>query len=102
MLNATYKVIDNIGSKAIIKKLDKIKDEIRNDKQAMGLINKFYEAKDLYNNYNLKDEFLLAKNNLLKNDLIKSFIEIQNEINMLTLYINKKIDSLTKDTIHKV
>lgn len=99
MLKEVYKVIDSMESSAIVKRLDEIKKNIKNDKEAMELINKFNDAKELYSKYNLKDEFLVVKTNLLNNELIKSFVEIQNEINMLALYINSKIDNLTKDTI---
>ncbi len=94
MMDKVYSIIDNIETLDIRKKLKKIKEEIRNDDTAKKLIKKFNNAKELYEKYNYKDEFLLAKKELMSNELIKSYIEIQNEFKLLGLYINININAL--------
>ena len=93
-MEKVYDIIDNIEVLDIKKKLDLIKEEIKNDNNAKKIIKKFNDAKELYEKYNYKDDFLLAKKELMSNELIMSYIEIQNEFRMLGLYINKKIDML--------
>ena len=94
MINNVYKIIDLIESSNIKKKLDVIKLQIKNDKDATDLINKFNSAKQLYEKYNYKDEFIKAKMNLYNNKLIKEYIDIQNDFNYLMLYINSKFKDI--------
>ena len=49
-----------------------------------------------YEKYNLKEEFIKAKEDMLKNELIKEYVMIQNKVNMLTLQINNRIGKITK------
>ena len=95
-MDKIYDIIDNINNLDITKKLEVIKEEIRNDEVAKKLIKKFNNAKELYEKYNYKDEFIKAKKELLESKLIKEYIDIQNEINMLIMYINSKINDITK------
>ena len=60
------------------------------------LIDKFNYAKENYEKYNLKEEFIKAKEDMLKNELIKEYVMIQNKVNMLTLQINNRIGKITK------
>lgn len=94
MIDRVYNIIDNIEMLDIKNKLDKIKKEIKEDENTRKLIKKFNNVKELYEKYNYKDEFLLVKKELMNNKLIKSYIEIQNEFSLLSLYINKKLDML--------
>lgn len=94
MIDRVYNIIDNIEMLDIKNKLDKIKKEIKEDENTRKLIKKFNNVKELYEKYNYKDEFLLVKKELMNNKLIKSYIEIQNEFSLLSLYINKKLDVL--------
>lgn len=94
MIGNVYKVIDTIESMDIRRRLDKLKNEIKNDSAAQRLIKNFNEAKELYGKYNIKDNFVNSKKELMSNPLISNYLEIQNEINMLSLYINNKINGL--------
>ena len=95
-MNDVYEIIETFDNSNIKKRLDIIKNEIRNDDTCKILIRKFNNAKELYEIYNYKDEFIKAKKELLESKLIKEYIDIQNEINMLIMYINSKINDITK------
>lgn len=95
-MNDVYEIIETFDNSNIKKRLDIVKNEIRNDDTCKMLIRKFNNAKELYEKYNYKDEFIKAKKELLESKLIKEYIDIQNEINMLIMYINSKINDITK------
>ena len=95
-MNDVYEIIETFDNSNIKKRLDIVKNEIRNDDTCKILIRKFNNAKELYEKYNYKDEFIKAKKELLESKLIKEYIDIQNEINMLIMYINSKINDITK------
>ena len=42
----------------------------------------------------LKEEYLKAKTNMLKNELISEYISIQNNVNLLSLQINNRIKNI--------
>ncbi len=96
MVDKAFLITDMIDGFSVKQKLDKIKEKIKSDYDAKGLIDKFYHAKENYEKYNLKEEFIKTKENMLKNELIKEYVMIQNKINMLTLQINNRIDKITK------
>ena len=100
-MDRIYDIIDNIDNLDIRKKLELVKEEIRNDETAKRLIKKFNNAKELYEKYNYKDEFIIAKKELMSNELIKAYIEIQNEFKLLGIYINNKIDKLLDNKMCK-
>ena len=50
----------------------------------------------LYDKYNVKEDFIEAKKSLMDNKLIKEYLSIQNDINMLILHINDRINKITK------
>ena len=95
-MNDVYEIIETFDNSNIKKRLDIVKNEIKNDDTCKILIKKFNNAKELYEKYNYKDEFIKAKKELLESKLIKEYIDIQNEINMLIMYINSKINDITK------
>ncbi len=96
MLNKLYRVIDDIETSDINKRLASIKEEILNDDTAKMLIEKFNIAKELYERNNAIEPFKEAKASLMNNDLIKRYLEIQNDINLLTMYINNKLSKYVK------
>lgn len=100
-MDKIYDIIDNINNLDITKKLEVIKEEIRNDEVAKKLIKKFNNAKELYEKYNYKEDFIIAKKELMSNELIKAYIEIQNEFKLLGIYINNKIDKLLDNKMCK-
>ena len=95
-MNDVYEIIETFDNSNIKKRLDIVKNEIKNDDTCKILIKKFNNAKELYEKYNYKDEFIKAKKELLESKLIKEYIDIQNEINMLIMYINSKKNDITK------
>ena len=95
-MNDVYEIIETFDNSNIKKRLDIVKNEIKNDDTCKILIKKFNNAKELYEKYNYKDEFIKAKKELLESKLVKEYIDIQNEINMLIMYINSKINDITK------
>ena len=97
MKNEVYKLIDEIESSTLKRNLDEIKKEINNNSNVKRLLRNFEDAKKLYERYNTKEEFLRLKKEVMQNDLIKRYLNIQNEINMLTLIINKRLNKITKD-----
>lgn len=91
-------IINKLENSDIVENLKQIKKKIKKDDTALLLIKKFNESKELYEKYGYSKEFIQDKINLMENKLIKKYLEIQNEINLLTIYINKKIEEITKNT----
>lgn len=92
MVSDIYKIIDDLEKTPVIEELKDIKEKMKNDKEIIDLINKFNNAKELFEKYNVKEDFIKAKKELFSNDVIKRYLDIQNEINMLSLYINEKLN----------
>ncbi len=96
MQDKVFDIIDDIEKEDEIIRLKKIIKEIRSDDKALSLIKSFNNAKMLYDKYNVKDDFIEAKKSLMDNKLIKEYLSIQNDINMLILHINDRINKITK------
>ncbi len=96
MQDKVFDIIDDIEKEDEIIRLKKIIKEIRSDDKALSLIKSFNNAKMLYDKYNVKEDFIEAKKNLMDNELIKEYLSIQNDINMLILHINDRINKITK------
>ena len=94
MINNVYEIIDKLDNSTIINNLKELKTKINNDDKIKKLIKDFNLAKENYEKYNLKNDFVSAKEKLLNNDILKRYIDIQNEINLLSLEINKRINML--------
>lgn len=101
MTDYVYEIIDEIENSNDKKRLDDIKKKIESSSEAKRLIKEFYLAKEDYEKYNLKDDFLKAKEKLFSNDLIREYINIQNEVNLLMLNINKRIKDITRSVTKK-
>lgn len=95
-MNKIFKIIDDIEKSDIKKRLDSIKKEIQSNEDIKKLIKDFNEKKELYEKYNLKDDFIAAKSKLLSNSIVREYINIQNEINLLSMEINKKLNDIKK------
>ena len=95
MQNEIYDVIDKLEDTKIIKRIRELKKEILSSEEALTLINKFYDAKELYEKYNDKQSFLANKKELMNNELLKEYLTLQNEINMLIIHINNRINEIT-------
>ena len=96
MMNKVFKIIDDIEKSDIKKRLDSIKKEIQSNEDIKKLIKDFNEKKELYEKYFLKDDFIAAKSKLLSNSIVREYINIQNEINLLSMEINKKLNDIKK------
>ncbi len=96
MMDKVFKIIDDIEKSDIKKRLDSIKKEIQSNEEMKTLIKNFNNKKELYEKYNLKDDFIEAKSKLLSNSIIREYISIQNEINLLSMEINKKLIEIKK------
>ncbi len=101
MMEKVYEIIDELDNIKLIKRLKTIKSYINSNDNAKKLINDFNFAKENFEKYNLKEEFLEAKRKMLKDELIKEYVDIQNKINMLALKINKRIGNITMGTTYK-
>ena len=101
MIDKVYEIIGDIEKSNLKKNLDNIKNKIENDKEIKKLIKDFNEKKSLFENYNVKEDFIKSKTNLLKNEVISEYIKLQNEINLITMHINKRINNLTRNTTCK-
>lgn len=99
MNDKIYEIINEMEKTDLKERLNRIKKEIKENNISMKLINEFNKAKELYEKYNYSDEFIKAKVKLMKDPIIKQYLDIQNEINMISLHINKKIEEITKSTI---
>lgn len=96
MQDKVFDIIDDIEKEDEIIRLKKIIKEIRSDDKALSLIKSFNNSKMLYDKYNVKEDFIEAKKSLMGNKLIKEYLSIQNDINMLILHINDRINKITK------
>lgn len=96
MLDKIYSVIDTIDESKLKKTLDEVKIKINNSDKTKKLIDKFNNAKEFYEKYDYKEEYVKAKIDLMKDPLIKAYLDIQNEINLLSLQINDRINKITK------
>ncbi len=101
MVENAYEVVDLIEKSEFKKRLDEIKIKINCDNDAKKLIKKFEEAKELYEKFNVKEDFMKAKKDLLSNELLKEYINLQEQINLLTLKINNRIKKVTKGVTNK-
>lgn len=101
MIEKVYEVIDEIDESSLKKRIDEIKNTINKDEGTKELIKKFEEAKILYEKFNIKEDFIRAKKELLKNEVLKEYVELQNKINLLTLQINNRIKKLTDGVTDK-
>lgn len=95
-MDKVFKIIDDIEKSNIKKRLDSIKKEIQSNEEIKTLIKNFNNKKELYEKYNLKDDFIEAKSKLLSNSIIREYISIQNEINLFSMEINKKLNEIKK------
>lgn len=96
MYERAYQIVDEINSNLSVKKLEETKQKIIEDKEIKALISRFKKAKEQYERYGLNDEFIKAKRDLLNNEIIKRYLDVQNEINMLSLLINQRLARITK------
>lgn len=96
MYERAYQIVDEINSNLLVKKLEETKQKIIEDKEIKALISRFKKAKEQYERYNLNDEFIKAKKDLLNNEIIKRYLDVQNEIDMLSLLINQRLARITK------
>lgn len=101
MIEKVYEVIDEIDESSLKKRIDELKNTINKDEGTRELIKKFEEAKILYERFNIKEDFIRAKKELLKNEVLKEYVELQNQINLLTLQINNRIKKLTDGVTDK-
>lgn len=101
MIEKVYEVIDEIDESSLKERIDEIKNTINKDEGTKALIKKFEEAKILYERFNIKEDFIRAKKELLKNEVLKEYVELQNKINLLTLQINNRIKKLTDGVTDK-
>ncbi len=99
MVEKTYEVIDYIENSDLKKRLDEVKEMINESYNTKKLIESFNNAKVLYERYNTKDDFIRAKVDLLKDPLVKEYVDLQNKINLLTIKINERISKITKGAI---
>ena len=98
MDDKVYEIIKQLKNQELISKIDDIKKDILEDKETLSLIEKFNKSKEYYEKYGYSKDLIEDKVKLMQNELIKRYLEVQNEINMLSLYINKKINEITKNT----
>lgn len=101
MIDKVYEIIGDIEKSNLKKNLDNVKNKIENDKEIKKLIKDFNEKKSLFEKYNVKEDFIKSKTNLLKNEVISEYIKLQNDINLITMHINKRINNLTRNTTCK-
>ena len=101
MVENAYEVVDLIEKSEFKKRLIEVKRKINKDKDVKKLIKNFEEVKELYEKFNVKEDFMKAKNDLLSNELLKEYINLQEQINLLTLKINNRIKKVTRGVTNK-
>lgn len=94
MQNKIFEVLDYIDSSDLKKQLDIVKSKINKNINSKKLINNFNKEKDLYEKYGYSSSFIEAKIKLMKDPLIKKYIDLQSKVNMLSIYINKKLNDV--------
>lgn len=96
MQDKIFEVIDYLDSSNLKKQLDIVKNKINKNTNSKKLIDNFNKEKELYEKYGTFSSLIEAKVKLMKDPLIKEYISLQNKVNMLSIYINKKINDITK------
>lgn len=94
MQDKIFEVLDYLDSSNLKKQLDIVKNKINKNTNSKKLINNFNKEKDLYEKYGYQSSFIEAKVKLMKDPLIKEYINLQNKVNMLSIYINKKLNDI--------
>lgn len=101
MIEKAYEITDFIDESRIKKRLDEIKLKINNNEEAKKIIKCFESAKELYEKYNVKEDFIKAKKALFSNELLKEYVSLQEQINLLTIKINNRIRRITNGVTNK-
>ena len=83
-------VINIFENSYTIKRLEDLKKQIYQEQDIRIKINRFNQIKD--NIYS--QELVTIRQELLENKLIKEYKQLENELFLLTLNINKKLNSL--------
>ena len=81
MIDSVYDIIDKIEESTLIKELKSIKSKINSNSDVKKLISNFEDAKNEYNETGVTNNFIEAKEALMKNELVSRYLNIQNEIN---------------------
>ena len=70
MIDSVYDVIDKIEESTLIKELKSIKSKINSNSDVKKLISNFEDAKNEYNETGVTNNFIKAKEALMKNELV--------------------------------
>lgn len=85
-LDVFYKEINDCDE---IKEILKLKEDIYNDSNLKYLLQKYKEYPNKYDK-----EFIELKRQIINNNLIKRFHNLENELYFITLEINKRLNNL--------
>ncbi len=98
MIESSFDIIDKIESSKLSLRLKEVKRMIKEDEKIINLLNEFNKAKEEYQTYGISDKYKLLKQKLMCNKIVKEYLTIQNQINLLSLHINMRMKSLIKTT----
>jgi glutamine synthetase type III len=92
-------IIDNIESLDNVKKIRKLIDEIKNNKEYNLLIEDFNKNKDLYEKKGiLKEKVLELRNKIYSIKEIKEYMKLSTDIRLLSISISKIISSVIDES----
>lgn len=89
IINKLDEIISIIDNSKDIKRLLELKNKILSDNNLKDKLDRIKKL-DIYTN-----EYKILKNELLSNKDIKEYKSLENELYLLTLSINKKLNELT-------
>ncbi len=89
IINKLDEIISIIDNSKDIKRLLELKNKILSDNNLKDKLDRIKKL-DMYTN-----EYKILKNELLSNKDIKEYKSLENELYLLTLSINKKLNELT-------
>ena len=92
LINKIDDLITIFDTSEEIKKLKELKEKIYTGKELKQKLEHFNKIKD--NSYS--NEYITLKKEILNIPEIKEYKTIENELLLLTLYINQKLNTLTK------
>ena len=90
IMKSTYELLDELDKSDIIKKLDKYKEKIKNNKELIELINNGKKETDDYKIMEIRKE-------LYKNNDYKEYIKNYNELFYIVMKINNYYKKITNN-----
>lgn len=82
-------LLASIGENEKVKKMKKLKKEIKNDKELKKLLDEFHKEENVYSS-----KYIELKTKIIENEKVKEYKILENELYFTVLEMNKKLNTL--------